>query len=203
MRNGNLAVVYSLACALLLSGCNSTTSAQKILGDLEDLGFPTPSQTSESGTGSKVAGGLAGCSVGGAAGYFGVKYASDRLKEEGYSSSEIGKAATFVAGLGCIIGGSVAVNIIKNMDAESRKAQDEAWAIAQSQSQAESTTTPSPQAWKTDTYEGTVEILEPVTTPDGQQCATRRNYVKSPQGEGEQFIAVCKNSSGIYEATEA
>lgn len=183
-------------CISVVTGCKTTSPSDL----LNNLGFPAPAETNESGTGKKVAGGLTGCAVGGAAGYFGTKALKSSLEKYGYTGDDIEKAAVVVGALGCIVGGKIAIEIIQNMDEKSKRAQEEAWVKAQSQARAQTTT--APQAWKTDTHEGTVEILEPVTNSDGQECATRKNYIKTAQGEAEQFIPVCKNSSGTYEQVE-
>ncbi len=184
---------------IFLSSCAVTDTI-----DLEKFGFPAPEKSDESSTGTKVAAGAAGCVVGGAAGYYLIKALDDKLKKDGaiYSDEEVKQTAVLVAGIGCVIGGKAALNIIKNMDARSKAAQEKAWQLALVQS--ETLTSSEPQAWSTETHEGTVQILEPETTSNGKQCATRKNYVKTSQGEeAEQFIAVCKNSDGVYEPQEA
>lgn len=194
MKKTYLVGAAASAMALALSGCKTTDAMGNALSE---MGFQTPSETSGSSTGKKVAGGLGGCAIGGAAGYFGTKALSGLLKDDGFTGAQINQAAAIVAGLGCIVGGKVAVDIIKNMDEKSKQAQEDAWARAQAQTETQAEATP--QAWKTETHEGTVEILDPVTSDDGQQCATRRNFIKTSDGEAEQFIPVCKNNSGIYE----
>ncbi len=191
--------ITSLICVgtLLLSGCKATDAMKT----LEEYGFPTANQTNESSTGTKVAGGLTGCAVGGAAGYIATKAFSDKMAEEGYTAKEIKTTALTVGALGCVIGGKIALQIIKNMDEKSKQAQEDAWKHAQAQT--ETVTTSSPQAWSTETHKGTVTIINPETTSAGQQCATRRNYIKTAEGEAEQFIPVCKNSSGVYEHVQA
>lgn len=190
--------VLILVASLALIGCKATDSAMQTLSD---FGFPTPNQGTESGTAAKVAGGLTGCAVGGAAGYFGTKALQSKLEEEGYTADDVKKAAVVVGSLGCIVGGKIALEIIANMDEKSKQAQEAAWEAAQAQT--ETVQTSSPQAWSTDTHEGTVSIINPQQSPQGQQCATRRNFVKTAEGEAEQFIPVCKNSAGVYEQVEA
>lgn len=188
----NVVIIF----AVVLGGCDSTGVSQ----GLSDLGFPVPTQTEKTGTGTKIVAGASGCVVGGATGFFATQYLGRKMQEKGYNytDDELQSATMVVAGLGCIVGGKVALDIIENMDKKSKQAQEEAWARAQQQSQAQSTQTP--QAWKTDTHEGIVEIVQPVKNDDGRECATRKNYIKTAEGEAEQFIPVCKNSSGIYEA---
>lgn len=167
------------------------------MGALDGLGFPTPTKTNESSTGKKIAGGAAGCAVGAGAGFWGTKAMEKLLKKDGYTSKQVNQAAIVVAGLGCVVGGSLAVSIIKNMDAKSKKAQEEAWKRAQAQTETQATS--APQAWKTDTHEGVVSIINPEINADGQQCATRKNFVKSASGEAEQYTPVCKYGSGRYQ----
>lgn len=183
---------------LLLSGCKSTG----IISTLQDYGLPIPNKTQESSTGKKILAGVSGCAIGGAVAYYSSKYVGDKLLEEGYdiNSEDVKKASAVIAGLGCIIGGKVALDIVRNMDEESKRAQEEAWANAQTRSKAQRTQTP--QAWQTDTHSGTVEIINTTPSDDGRECATRKNYIKSAAGEAEQYIPVCKNSDGSYEAVE-
>ncbi len=173
---------------------------------MEKLGFPAPTETKESSTGTKVAAGATGCVVGGVVGYQLIKALDKKIKKENPSAAstdkEFKEIATVVAGLGCVIGGSVALNVIKNMDAKSKAAQDKAWQLALTQS--ETLKSSEPKAWSTDTHEGTVQFLEPETTTEGKQCATRKNYIKTALGqEAEQFIVVCKNNNGVYVQQEA
>ena len=125
------------------------------------------------------------------------------MREKGHdmSSKEAKSAAMVVAGLGCVVGGKIALSIIKNMDEKSKQAQAHAWAMAQQQSKTSATRTP--QAWKTDTHEGTVEIIEPTASNDGKECATRRNYIKTAEGQAVQFIPVCKDGNGTYQQVAA
>lgn len=197
MKN-KLLFTLTVIATFTVFGCN-TTSVQNTLSE---YGFPVANESQQSSTGTKVVAGASGCLVGGTAGFFGTQYLSRKLREKGYdySDKEIKEASLLVAGFGCVVGGAAALKIIKNMDEKSKKAQEEAWQLAQQQSQAQQTR--SPQAWRTNTHEGTVEIIEPVTSADGRECATRKNYIKTAAGEAEQFIPVCKNSNGKYEIAE-
>ncbi|GGW78294.1 hypothetical protein [Alteromonas halophila] len=188
----------SLCLSLVLSGCESTGLSQT----LQDYGLPVPNQNDDASTGKKILAGISGCAVGGAVAYYGSKYVGDKLRDKGYNytDEEVKKATMVIAGLGCVIGGKVALNIVKNMDEESKRAQEAAWEKAQQQSKAQNTRTP--QAWQTETHAGTVEIVNPVSTDDGRECATRKNYITSDAGTAEQYIPVCKNSDGSYEAVE-
>lgn len=184
-------------CAMVfIGGCKSTDVYQT----LEEYGLPVPEQDEGPSTGKKILAGVTGCAAGGALGYYGIKYFEDKMQEEGYTNKEIDYTAKLIGGLGCIVGGKVAVNIVKNMDAAAKKAQEEAWQRAQQQARAQVTT--EPQVWASGTYSGTVEIVEPTTDKNGRECAARRNFITTDEGNAEQFIPVCKNSSGIYEPVE-
>ena len=195
MKISQLAISVIAGSALLLSGCDSTS----VTRGLSDLGIPIPNQAEETSVGTKLLAGVSGCAVGGAIGFFSTQYISRKLKEKGYNytSEEIKQASAIVGGLGCVIGGKTALSIIKNMDEEAKRAQQSAWQLAQQQSQTQATR--SPQPWKSGDFEGEVEIVQVVTTDEGRECATRRNFIKTPDGEAEQYIPVCKNSSGFYE----
>jgi len=167
--------------------------------NLKDLGFPAPSKTQDDSTGKKVVAGGAGCAVGGAAGYFGTKALDKVLRKNGYKGKEVEQAAILVAGVGCVVGGAAAVNIIKNMDEKSKEAQAEAWTQAQTQANAEPVSWQGPEG---SGYQGEVSIENPETMPDGQQCATRKDYVKAAAGEATAYTRMCKNEFGIYESVE-
>ena len=201
MNIGPISTVYVLLAALALtaSGCQTTNPA----GALQSFGFPAPSTTAGTSSGGKVAGGAAGCAAGGAAGWLGANALKGFLRDQGYSNSEIQQAGIAVAGLGCIIGGATAVNIIKNMDEKSKKAQEEAWETAVAQTETQGAVSPK-VAWKTATYEGETQYMNPEILSNGTKCATRRNYVQSAAGgTAEQFIYVCQDDSGIYRPVEA
>lgn len=184
------------ASLVLIGGCQSTD----IYTSMESMGLPIPEQNDGPSTGKKILAGVGGCAAGGALGYFGVKYFEDKLKEEGYTKDDVNKAAKLIGGLGCVIGGSTAINIVKNMDEQAKRAQEEAWQRAQQQAQRQATT--QPQTWETASHRGTVQIVQPTIDENGRECAARRNFITTDEGEAEQYIPVCKNSSGFYEQVE-
>ena len=199
MTNYRHAGIALLSSTTMLLGCQTTDMTKA----LSDYGFPVPNQAQQSSTGTKVFAGASGCAIGGVAAYYGTKYLTKKMREKGHdmTNKEAKDAAMVVAGLGCVVGGKIALSIIKNMDEKSKQAQAQAWELAQQQSKVSTTRTP--QAWKTDTHEGTVEIIEPTASNDGKECATRRNYIKTEQGEAEQFIPVCKDENGTYQQVTA
>lgn len=167
--------------------------------DISNLGFAKPEETKETGTGTKVLAGAGGCAVGGGAAYLLSKKLGQKLQEKNslIPDKEVKELSVYAAGLGCIVGGKIALNIIKNMDAKSKAAQEEAWQALLADSDNLKASEPK-KAWSTSTHKGEVSITKPKPTPDGRQCATRRNYVADSTGEAEQYIVVCKNSSGVY-----
>jgi hypothetical protein len=200
--------MLSLCCVFfLLTACKATDYAKSttdyVKNKATDYGLLEPTETNETGTGTKVAAGATGCVVGGAAGFFATKALGKYMKENGdyVDPEELRAASVMVAGLGCVVGGAVAIRIIQNMDAKSKQAQENAWLTAQKQAQSQkvSTTAPSMAAWESPTMDGNVSITDPVTDVNGSECATRKNYYRTKNGEeAEQFITVCKDSSGSY-----
>ena len=164
---------------------------------LSGFGFGK-SAKKENNTAGKVAGAGAGCVLGGGAGYFATKALGGFLKDQGLTGKEINQAAIVVAGVGCVVGGKVALEIIENMDEKSKQKQEEAWMQAQAQT--------GPVAWQgpADTgYSGTTELVELEEMPDGTSCATRKDYVvKASVGEAESYKRVCKDETGRYTPVE-
>ncbi len=160
-------------------------------------GFGQPAKK-DNNTAGKIAGAGAGCVVGGGAGYFATKALGGFLRDQGMTNKEVNQAAVLVAGVGCVVGGKVALEIIQNMDEKSKQKQEEAWAQAQAQT--------GPVAWEGPDgsgYSGTTELIEPETMPDGKACATRKDYVvKASAGDAEAYTRVCKNDSGDYVPVE-
>ena len=142
----------------------------------------------------KMLGAGAGCVAGAGLSYLGVKAAKNFLMREGNTAKQVEQAAIGIAAVGCIIGGKAAIDIIENMDAESKRAQEDAWAQAQAQA--------GPVAWQGPTetgYTGTVEFVEVEELPSGSKCGTRKDFTKQADVEAESYTRMCQNSAGIYE----
>ncbi len=162
-----------------------------------NIGFPKPSATKKDNKAGKIAGAGAGCVAGGAVGYLATKSVKGWLRKEGYSDRNIENTAIGVAAVGCVIGGSIAVKIIENMDAKSREAQDEAWRQAQAQT--------GPVDWQgppNSGYSGTSELIKVEQMPGGKKCGTRKDYVKASTGDAEAYTRVCQNAQGDYEKVD-
>lgn len=171
-------------------------SAQFNLGDI----LPKTAPTQGDSNGKKTVAGIAACA--GTAGilYTGVKIFKDKLIKDGNTAKEVEQIALLAGAVGCIVGGKAAVSMIENMDDQSKKAQEEAWAQAQTQADGQ------PVAWKgpeAQGYKGAVSMEDPETMPDGTECANRKNYVESGGVTGTEYIRVCKNASGLYAPVEA
>lgn len=193
-KTNSFVFIFSIS---ILSGCKSTTG-------LEAFGFPAPKQAESTSTGTKALIAGTGCVAGGAGGYLLTKWYRKKVEgtKDAISDKEFKEAAAVVAGYGCLIGGNAGLSIIENMDEASKAEQEKAWQLALAQS--EELRNEQPEiAWRSETHEGTVSIIDPITTADGQECATRRNYVTNGDGEVDQFTVVCKNSAGVYEERNA
>lgn len=188
---------------VILVGFSIVVNAQGFprLPKIPDIGFPKPSETTEtSSTSEKVAGAGVGCAIGGAAGYFGAKELGDYLREEGYSEDDVDKAASLAAGVGCVLGGSTALSIIENMDEQSKQKQEDAWQQALENDDNEPVRWEGPRGTG---YSGTVAIETSEPLADGSQCFTRKDYVLASDGEATVFNRYCKNETDQYVLIEA
>lgn len=188
-----ISILLLSASSVIIGGCKSTD----VYNSMKTMGLPVPEQDDGPSTGKKILAGITGCAAGGALGYYGVKYFEDKLEKKGYTKDDVNNAAKLIGGLGCVIGGNTAINIVKNMDDKAKQAQEKAWQQAQQQAQRQATT--QPQTWETASHRGTVQIVQPTIDENGRECAVRRNFITTDEGEAEQYIPVCKNSAGVYE----
>ena len=193
--NNRVIKVGTLLAAALVFSC--AAQAQGFPIEVPKIGFPSPSDTSRgSSTGKKVLGTGLGCGVGGAAGYFGTKAAGRFLRKRGLSRKQVQTTSIAAAGVGCVVGGAVALRIIKNMDEKSKQAQEEAWRQAQANSSGEPVSWEGPQG---SGYQGTVAIETAEPLPDGTTCITRKDYVLAADGEATVYNRYCKNENDEYE----
>ena len=191
----------ALAMTVLpLMGLGTTASAQ--IPGLPKIEFPNPSKTTKtSNKGQKVAGAGAGCVIGGALVYAGVKSLGKKfLQDRGYTGREVEQTAQLAAGVGCVVGGSAAVAMINRMDERSKQKQEEAW------EQAKANTGGEPVSWegpRESGYRGTVSAEKAEPMIDGTECLTRKDYVIDASGqEGTVYNRYCKNKSGDFEIVE-
>lgn len=198
--NRAVALASAFAMSVALTGCKTTdlTSA------MNDMGFPAPSESQNDSTGKKVAGGGLACAGAGLLGYLGTKSLASSLKADGMTGAQVENAAIMVAGLGCVVGAAVAVKLVENMDEKTKQAEEDAWATVQAETKTEPTS--APRVWTgsgdSKVSGGEISIIEPETI-DGQECATRKNYYNTSEGNVETFSRVCRNEDGVYEVVEA
>ena len=194
-------LVYKFGAAAIAGLGMSLAAQAQSLPRLPNIGFPNPSKSSETSTSTEqVVGAGAGCAVGGVAGYFGAKALDGFLRDQGYTGQEVEQAALMAAGIGCVVGGAAALSIIKNMDEQSKRKQDEAWEQAKANGGNE------PVSWEgpRDTgYSGTVAIETAEPLPDGTECITRKDYVTAGGDEATVYNRYCKNENDDYVLIEA
>lgn len=186
--------------AILAMSISATAHAQGF--GLPKIEFPNPSKTTQtSSDGQQAAGAAGGCLVGGGLAYLGVKELGGKfLRDQGYTGRELEQAAQMAAGLGCVVGGSAAVAIIRNMDEKSKQKQDEAWELAQANTGGEPVNWEGPRE---SGYRGTVsaEAADPLV--DGTECITRKDYVVDGSGQDATvYNRYCRNDAGDFERIE-
>ncbi len=148
----------------------------------------------------KVLAGLGGCAVGGALGYVASRAVKKKLgrwlRKKGLAKNGEKAAGYILPGIGCIIGGAVAIKVMKNMDEESKRKQDEAWQKAQAQT--------GPVDWQSPTHSGTSEVVEIQEVPDGRTCGTRKEYVLASNGDdATAYNRVCRDENGSFVQADA
>jgi len=196
MSRVNNVLVRAFAGASLLLAVPAMPAGIPGLGGLE-IPKPKWGAGAEEKTKKVLAGGT-GCLLGGGLGYYagdelGKKYAKEN-KLSGAESKEVQKKFELGAAMaGCAVGASVGAKIIQNLSESARKAQEEAWAKAQSQTGSVAWVDPNDQ-----TVHGTSELIEVKAMPDGSQCGTRRDVIETAEGSAEPYQRVCKGSDGAW-----
>lgn len=186
-----------LACATVLLSAPGVAPAG--LPGLDKIEIPKPKWADDADDkAKKILAGGTGCLLGGGLGYYageklGEKYAKDK-KLTGKQSKDIQKKFELGAAMaGCAVGASIGSRIIQNMSESARKAQEEAWAKAQTQTGSVAWVDPNNNA-----VHGTSELIEVQAMPDGSQCGTRRDVIETPEGSAEPYQRVCKGSDGKW-----